>query len=485
MANTPMTGRAWGALSLSRLEPGMFLILAPAAVALGFASAALPPQVVIVAAAAAALMIAVGLHPPLGAYVVIALTPLIAGIDRGRLLPVLRPSEALALLVAVALVVRRTLSPASDKPEHRRNGRLHATIVVLAAAGSILPLGWMLVRGIEIEQDDVLYALQLWKLYAIFLIVRLSVRTERQVGISLGLSLMAGGAVALLAIMQALEFSTVDQLLSQYYGPIDSADAPSNGRATSTLGFAPAVADLLIFNLAIAMAWLLRRGTWRPPLLSLAAVFVLGILAAGQFAGFIGLLVGGAALGFIARRLGRVGLVVVPAAVGGIVALWPVINRRLSGFDTTAGVPPTWIDRLENLQTYFWPELFRGFNWVLGVRPAARLPASEPGVEWVFIESGHTWLLWTGGVPLLAAFLYFLWTAGRTVARIARERADAIGVAAVASFTALVVLAVLMTFDPHLTHRASADLSFALLALATTAGHRSSRQERYQGGSSG
>jgi hypothetical protein len=87
----------------------------------------------------------------------------------------------------------------------------------------------------------------------------------------------------------------------------------------------------------------------------------------------------------------------------------------------------------------------------------------------VYVESGHTWLLWTGGIPFLLAFFYFLWTTIKTVGRIARERMDAIGVAAIASFASLWLLAVLMTLDPHLTLRGSADALFALLALACTA----------------
>jgi hypothetical protein len=112
--------------------------------------------------------------------------------------------------------------------------------------------------------------------------------------------------------------------------------------------------------------------------------------------------------------------------------------------------------------------LFTDYHWVLGVRPAARVRTAISWPDYTWIESGHTWLLWTGGVPLLLAFLVFLWVAIRRTVSVARARTDAVGVAGIASFTSLLVLAVLMTLDVHLTLRGAADLLFALLALAAT-----------------
>jgi hypothetical protein len=133
------------------------------------------------------------------------------------------------------------------------------------------------------------------------------------------------------------------------------------------------------------------------------------------------------------------------------------VATRLSGFQSETGIPKSWEDRLENLRTFFWPELTSHYHWVLGVRPSPRVPAPETWRDWVWIESGHTYLLWTGGVPFLVAFVAFLWTAMRRVWH-------------VASFTGLTLVAVLMTFDPHLTFRGAADLNFSLLALALTGG---------------
>ena len=45
-------------------------------------------------------------RPAVGAVLLAFVTPLVAGIDRGRVIPVLRPNEALVALVAGVLVLR-------------------------------------------------------------------------------------------------------------------------------------------------------------------------------------------------------------------------------------------------------------------------------------------------------------------------------------------------------------------------------------------
>ena len=134
-------------------------------------------------------------------------------------------------------------------------------------------------------------------------------------------------------------------------------------------------------------------------------------------------------------------------------------------------LPQSWIARGENLREYFLPELASPQHIALGVRPAARLPSREPWREWVYIESGYIWILWTGGIPLAIAFFVYLRRGLRITRGVAMSRAGPVGIAAVGAFVALAILAALMPFDPHLTMRGMADATFALLALALCTVH--------------
>lgn len=430
---------------------------------------AVAPLVGVVAITALTLLVVTFLHPPVAAYVLLAATPLVVGINRDAVLPLLRPNEALALLFGFALVARGLVQLAQGQALRVRLRTTDGAILLLLLTGSLLPLLWMVVRGEVITQDDILYGLTLWKYYAVYLIVRTSIRTEHQVRRCLWLCMAAGSVVGLVGILQSLNLFGVTDVLASLYAP-DGDTGALGIRGTSTVAHAQAMADIMVFNLALAAGFLVRRKSRHVWLLvALSVLFVFGSLASGQFSGALGLLVGVVAWGLVTGQLRRAVLWLLPTLSVAGLALYPVISRRLSGFSSSAGMPGSWVARLDNLETYVLPVLGRDFNYVLGVRPAARIPVPRAADEFIFIESGHAWLLWVGGLPFLFAFFVYVSTNLRATARIARHRADAIGVAAIAGFVSLAVIALLTAFDPHLTLRGAADLHFALLALAFTA----------------
>jgi len=416
---------------------------------------------------ALAAFVATLLRPQFGAYLWLLANPLVVGIARGDYLPVLRPNEALLLLIVAALATRAVLLELAGHPLRIRFDQIDLVLILLAVTSSILPMLMRYGRGLPVSQDDILYAFVLWKYYVLFRVFRGTVTTVGQVATCLWISLASGLVVALVGLMQVWNLFGVPEFLHTYYdNPFEGHSGVLTERGTSTISSSFGFADLMIMNLVIAAAMVHGRfgGTGR---LALAgALFLAGCIAAGAFSGFIALAVAMLAFGLITKRLVQMLLLGTPAAIAAVVALWPVVSKRMSGFERPEGVPHSWTGRWANLETFFFPELLSGLNWLVGVRPAPRVPAPETWREYVYIESGYVWLFWIGGVPLFAAFLLFLWVSGRHLLKVVRARADEVSVAATATLAFLCVMAVLMLLDPHLTVRGSADLFFPLLALS-------------------
>jgi hypothetical protein len=419
-------------------------------------------------AMALALVAIVTARPQFGAYLFLLANPLIVGIARGDLVPFLRLNELLLMLLLVAWAARialRLLAGRSVRPEL---DAIDLAMFFLAVTSSVFPLLLRYNRGLAVTSDDFLYAIVLWKYLLLYWFYRGAITTQAQVTCCLWLSMISAAVVAIVGILQVANLLGIPELLSTYYdAPFSGSDGPVTWRATSTLASPFSTADVMIMNFVVALACLRigQNGRWL--LIAAGALFLAGCVAAASFSGFIGLAVALATFGFLTGRLVRLSAISIPAAALAAVAFWPLIAERLAGFASPAGMPQSWAGRLNNLQRFFFPELFADFHWLTGVRPAARLPAPEAWRDWVYIESGYVWLLWIGGVPMFLAFVFFVWASGRHLRAVVRERMDPIGAAAMASLAYLMVIVVLMLLDPHLTIRGSADLFFPLLALAS------------------
>jgi hypothetical protein len=206
-------------------------------------------------------------------------------------------------------------------------------------------------------------------------------------------------------------------------------------------------------------------------LVILAALFGTAALASGQVSGLIGLVTCLAVLIGLSGRwkelLGASSLV----ALASLPLLVPVINERLGGLDPATGLPRQWTGdagRWTNLTEYIWPQIFSGFNWLFGVRTAARIPSPYPWREWIWIESGYTWALWAGGIPLLVACVCFLIYASKGAVLVAHSYGGVSSAIGAATLAGVAQLGVLMVLDPHITMRGSADLLFALVGVTAT-----------------
>jgi len=466
-----MTTAAREAIEASRLRiPAVVTVTGTTAVGVG-ALSAVDARAAVIVLLGAGLAVCVWLRPVTAALLVVGVTPLVVGIDRGRLVPLLRPNEALVLVLACIVVARALVRAPSRVSVHVRLNPLEWSLVLMAVAASIIPLVWMMARGQEPTGDDISYALVLWKFLAVYVLIRITVRTDRDVLWCLVASVAAATVVALIAILQALDLFGVRGLLMTWYVPEGNINALTEPRAGSTLALPAATADLLIFNMAILVGIACRvRGhlvLWTVPVV----VCLLGVFAAGEFSSLLALVVASVAVAAALRRLDLLRFAPF-ALIAAAIVMWPVIEHRLTGFQGLNGLPVSWTTRLSNLRTFFWPQLFSGPNVLLGVRPSARVVDPSQVTGYVWIESGYTWLLWGGGIPLLAAFVHFVRTAGRVTWQRCRTLPTWSSVAALAAFAAVNVIVVTMIFDPHLTYRGSADSLFCLLALSMTSGAR-------------
>lgn len=419
------------------------------------------------AAAAAVIVFAMVVAAPVrAAYLFFALTPLLAGFERGSVLPVLRPSEALLGLLLVAVAARFMADGLAGRlPAYERN-KLDNVILLMAVFSSIVPMVWRVARGFRPQMDDILFATTLWKYFLVFALFRLVVKTPAQVRTCLVTIMATGAIVAIVAILQSLALAGAPQLIARVYG--ESLDAIDNNRGSSTLGTSHGVADVMAFDLAIAVAFLMKGVGRRTINVAFAALFGLACFASGQFSALFAMLVVVFALGVLGGRLIKTLAYAIPGTAVSLLLLQPVLQARLASTNES-GVPSSWDARRYNLENYFWSELFRSGNWILGVRPAGRLPSYEPWREWVYIESGHTWLLWTGGIPFFLLFFWFCWIVARPAHALAQAPGlpGALGISVAVAFW---VIFVLMIFDVHLTMRGPADAFFPYLALLVVAG---------------
>lgn len=444
---------------------GALVLLAAAA---GTAVSALPSPALAAAAAAGALAVLLFfLFPAAAPWAWLLISPLVVGIARGGDSGLLRPNELLLLGMCAGVALGLVHRAWHGERVFPRLSPVDFAMLALTITGSAVPLLLRFGRGLPVSPDDVLYAMVMAKYLALYAVFRLSVRDASAVAICLRLILAAGAIVAFIALLQAGDISAVNDFLSRYYdSPFEGSNGATSMRASSTVASAFGLADMMSMCLALVVALIMGGGPSPAAMLAIGALFLAGCLATGSFSGLIGCTVAVAVVGLSHRRFLRIAALALPAALASGLLLWPVIANRLSGFAGRVPLPHSWLGRLENLERFFWPELFSGANWITGVRPAARVAAPEAWRDWVYIESGYTWLLWTGGIALLLAFLVFVAIAGRALWQATRSGAGPSAPAATAALGALAMITVLMLFDPHLTVRGSADLFFPLVALA-------------------
>ena len=408
-------------------------------------------------------------RPVFATYAYLGTLPLIAGIGRGHLIPLVRPNEALLVVLLAGALVGGYLRWCRGERAPLQLHQIDIPMGVFLLASTAWPLLSMIIRGAPPAASDLAAVLPVCKLVAIYLLVRFSVTTEAQLVRCFRLILWPGAVVAVIAILQTLHFGPVVSMLQALWTP-DSNAAALVQRGTTTLASPIATGDYIIICLTLVICCGARGLLDRRERLGLGLVLGAGVLAAGQFSTWISAVVAG---GLILWRFSAVRsksarflwLVPVVLVVGA-----PALIGRLEGFGSGYGVPSSWIGRWNNLSTFYLPR-FDFTTVLMGVSADSVLPAPERWRDVVYLESGYLNLLWIGGIPLLAAFLWLavvvLRRADALVSPSSMSQSAAISAAASALWVCWGFILVVTVLDPHVTQRGTGDLLFMLMGITT------------------
>ncbi|HET9258418.1 MAG TPA: hypothetical protein VFO16_24915, partial [Pseudonocardiaceae bacterium] len=413
------------------------------------------------------LFAAAAYRPVFATYAYLATLPIVAGIDRGQLIPLVRPNEALLVVLLLGAIAGGYLRWTRGERLSWQLHQLDIPLGVFVLASTAWPLLSMVIRGHVPATTDLAAVLPVCKLVAIYLLVRFSVTTEAQMTRCIRLIIWPGALVAVIAILQTLHVGPVVAMLQAVWTP-DRDVAALAERGTTTLGSPIATGDYIIICLTLIICCGIRGLLDRRERLGLGLVLGAGVLATGQFSTWISAIV---AAVLILWRFSTVRhnskrflwLVPVALAIGA-----PALIGRLQGFGEF-GVPRSWIGRWNNLSTFYLPR-FGFINVLLGVSPDSVLPAPERWRDVIYLESGYLYLLWVGGIVLLAAFIWLSIAVLRRVGELMTGPDYAhstLGAAASALWVCWWFVLILTILDPHLTYRGSGDLLFVLMGFTT------------------
>lgn len=446
-----------------RVSPASRAILSAAvaaATAVGLIAAVVGPSTVVIIVVVG-LFLLVAWRPVLATYLYLATLPFIAGFERGTLLPLVRPNEALLVLLMVGALAGGYIRTVRGTPLRVRFRPLDVSLALFVLLGTAWPLVVMLLRGELPAQSDVMATLPLCKLAALLLLVRITVRTPAQV--LWCVRLIVGGAVgvAVIAVLQTLSFGPVLALLRV----IDPEAGYMNQRGWATLASPIATGDYILIGVTLLVTAAVRGLIGRWTKIGAGFILVAGLLAAGQFSTWLGALLIGALILWREPRTKRAALRLMPMIGVAILVGSPALRGRLGDFAGGAS-PRSWQMRWDNLTYLYFPDLFGNGGFLVGVSPISAVVPPDTWRDVVWLESGYLQLLWVGGIPLLVAFGVLTVALARLTNRL-RSRVDGIGACASALFITWGMIAVLLVLDPHLFLRGSGDLFFTLIGIVT------------------
>jgi len=295
-------------------------------------------------------------RPVVGCALLAIGVPLTTALGRDTVIPVLRPNEAILVLVLAGLAlhhlrVRRAFSYIG----------VDVAISIFAVGCALIPWLVLLLSRADMDFDTwraVLGPLQFLAIYLCFAQLELS---DRQLTWLLNLTLLVSVVVGAIAFIELQDFppGIRDSLLTV----IPPNHAPTIYdvvyRPTSTLGVYGAVGAFAALNFILALILANRRGSrLRDAWLSgVIVVNLASVVASLTWAPAAALLLGAGVVMWYARRVPRQIWIGAGAALVALVVLWPAVSSRIADQQLSWGNIQTLDQRMTNWQIYFLPVL--------------------------------------------------------------------------------------------------------------------------------
>lgn len=386
-----------------------------------------------------------------------------SGMQRGALLPQVKPNEIILLAVAVLtlpfIILKRV-------PKVRFPRRLIAGQAILALGTALLPLVSYPLRGIALSFSEIFSLsapLQYLLLFWVFSLLPANDREQRNL---FALMIASSVAVALIGMLQAAQIGPVIRFLNTYYPSQHSEVAQKFGRITSVMGAWNGLGTYFVVTLLFLVSYQQPEASQRSRRWVLAAMVLcgLGLLASGSFAGVFGLVVGMLIISLITRRgFKNMALMFAVLLLAGILLSGYLGTRMKDQFGQGEIVPQTLAYRFYLWKTIFIP-LAKQY-WLWGYR------ASFTRLAWAWAESQYLFLLLRTGIWSLLA--HFAWV-GLTLSWLVRKLKTKDPLAqslATGLFSILIVLSIMGFTNEVFTY--SGVMDYVWIALGLLAGSSS------------
>ncbi|HEV3235133.1 MAG TPA: O-antigen ligase family protein [Candidatus Dormibacteraeota bacterium] len=405
-------------------------------------------------------------RPTVGLLFLVVAVPLTAGLGRGTILPLARPSEALMAVVIVGTLVH-------EIPIRRRLGYSGLDVAVLAFAvgGSVVPWAVLFLDRQAFGTDTwtaVLAPMQYLVIFLLFSRVQMSGRTLK---LLFGLQLAVGTLLAIIGLAQLAALPGVREFIAATYpyggGGINICQY-GVCRPTSLLEHWSSYGAYALLTYTIALALVSTPGSgfssrWLPLVIGANAV---AVFASQTQAAIIGLALATLLVFAHRRHVPRQLLIAFLALVIGVGLFWPQIQARVE--QQLVGQGSGGLATPESLQTRdrYWNEFFlpvvTDHIWV-GTGTLVPTDVPEPLV--MFVDNEYLRMALRAGVigvALLLTMLVSISVAGWRQRHNPEPLAQAVGAMAV-SFA--VVLAVMGWTAEYLTYAGVAQLFWMVAGL--------------------